>query len=44
MFLFGSIYKGGKRIYLGVFESMVAVVFQNVFHLEMHQNNIFFIF
>jgi hypothetical protein len=23
--------------------SVVAVVFQNVFYLEMHQNNIFFI-
>jgi hypothetical protein len=28
----------------GVFESMIIVVFQSVFHSEMHQNNIFFIF
>jgi hypothetical protein len=27
-----------------VFGSVVAVVFQNVFHSEMYQNNIFFIF
>jgi len=25
-------------------ESVVAVVFQSVFHLKMYQNNIFFIF
>jgi hypothetical protein len=25
-------------------ESVVAVTFQSVFYLEMHQNNIFFIF
>jgi len=28
----------------GVFRSMVVVAFQSVFHSEMHQNNIFFIF
>jgi hypothetical protein len=27
-----------------VFESMVAVAFQSVFHAEMHQNKVFFIF
>jgi hypothetical protein len=27
-----------------LFGSVVAVVFQNVFHAEMHQNNIFFYF
>jgi hypothetical protein len=27
-----------------VFGSAVAVAVQSVFHLEMHQNNIFFIF
>jgi len=27
-----------------VFENVVAVTFQSVFHQEMHQNNIFFIF
>jgi len=27
-----------------LFGSVVAVAFQNVFHAEMHQNNIFFIF
>jgi len=27
-----------------VFESLVVVAFQNAFYLEMHQNNIFFIF
>jgi len=27
-----------------VFGSVVMVVFQNVFHLKIHQNNIFFIF
>jgi hypothetical protein len=27
-----------------VFKSVVAVAFQSVFHLEIHQNNIFFIF
>jgi len=26
------------------FESVVAVIFQSVFYLEMYQNNIFFIF
>jgi hypothetical protein len=25
-------------------ESVVAVTFQSVFYLEMHQNNIFFLF
>jgi hypothetical protein len=29
---------------VSVFGSVVAVVFQNIFHLEMHQNNIFFYF
>jgi len=24
--------------------SVIAVVFQNVFYLEMHQNNIYFLF
>ena len=28
----------------GVFGIAVAVVFQNTFHAEIHQNNIFFIF
>jgi len=28
----------------GLFESVVAVVFQSVFHLEMYQNDFFFIF
>jgi hypothetical protein len=27
-----------------VFGSVVAVAFQSVFHLDMYQNNIFFIF
>jgi len=27
-----------------LFRSMVAVVFQNAFRVEMHQNNVFFIF
>ena len=27
-----------------MFESLVVVAFQNAFYLEMHQNNIFFIF
>jgi hypothetical protein len=27
-----------------VFESVVAIVFQKVFHSEMHQNNIYFLF
>jgi hypothetical protein len=27
-----------------VFESVVAVAFQSALHLEMYQNNIFFIF
>jgi hypothetical protein len=27
-----------------LFESVVAIVFQNVFHTEMHQNNFYFIF
>jgi hypothetical protein len=26
-----------------VFESVVAVAFQSVFHAEMHQNNVFFL-
>ena len=26
------------------FESVVAVIFQNIFYSEMYQNNIFFIF
>jgi hypothetical protein len=29
---------------LGLFGSVVAVIFQSVFHLEMYQNNIFFYF
>jgi len=29
---------------LNLFESVVAVAFQSVFHLEIYQNNIFFIF
>jgi len=28
----------------GVFESVVAVVFQSVFRSEMYQNNVFFLF
>jgi hypothetical protein len=28
----------------GLFGSVVAVAFQSVFHAEMHQNNIFFLF
>jgi len=28
----------------GLFESGVAVAFQNIFHSEMHQNDIFFYF
>jgi hypothetical protein len=28
----------------GIFENMVAVAFQNDFHTEMYQNNIFFYF
>jgi hypothetical protein len=32
-------------LYIGVFENMVAIAFQNDFHSEMHQNNIYiFIF
>jgi hypothetical protein len=27
-----------------LFRSVVDVIFQSIFHLEMHQNNIFFIF
>jgi hypothetical protein len=27
-----------------LFRSVVAVVFKSIFHAEMHQNNIFFIF
>jgi hypothetical protein len=27
-----------------MFESVVTVAFQNTFHTEMHQNNIFFYF
>jgi hypothetical protein len=29
---------------VSMFESVVAIVFQSIFHLEMHQNNIFFIY
>jgi hypothetical protein len=25
-----------------MFENMIAVTFQNVFHLKMHQNDVFF--
>jgi hypothetical protein len=28
----------------GIFENMVAVAFQNAFHTEMYQNNIFLFF
>jgi hypothetical protein len=28
----------------GIFENMVAVAFQNDFHTEMYQNNIFILF
>ena len=27
-----------------MFRSVIAVVFQSVFHVEMHKNNVFFIF
>jgi len=27
-----------------MFESVVAIAFQSVFHLKMNQNNVFFIF
>jgi hypothetical protein len=27
-----------------LFESVIAIIFLNVFHTEMHQNNIFLIF
>ena len=30
--------------YVRVFESVVAVAFQSVFHSEMHQNNVFLFF
>jgi hypothetical protein len=33
-----------QQLQTSVFESMVAIIFQSIFHLEMHQNNIFFIF
>jgi len=29
---------------MSLFESVVAVVFQSVFHSEMHQNEVFFYF
>jgi len=32
------------EIILEVFENIVAVIFQSVFHSEMHQNNIFLFF
>jgi hypothetical protein len=28
----------------GMFESVVTVAFQSAFHVELHQNDIFFIF
>jgi hypothetical protein len=31
-------------IFVVLFRSMVAVAFQNTFRVEMHQNNIFFLF
>jgi len=30
--------------YCGLFGSMTMIAFQNAFHLEVYQNNIFFIF
>jgi len=33
-----------KNIYKIFGENMVAVAFQSVFYLEMHQNNIYFLF
>jgi hypothetical protein len=29
---------------MGLFESVVAAAFQSTFHLQIYQNNIFFIF
>jgi len=32
------------EIEMSLFRSVVEIVFQSIFYLEMHQNNIFFIF
>jgi hypothetical protein len=34
----------GLGSFNGLFGSVVAVTFQSVFHSEMHQNDVFFIF
>jgi hypothetical protein len=31
-----------NQVFASVFGSVVAIVFQSVFHLKMHQNNFFF--
>jgi hypothetical protein len=36
-------WEGLEKIQM-LFESVVTVAFQNIFHLKIHQNNIFFIF
>jgi hypothetical protein len=36
-------WEGLEKIQM-LFESVAMVAFQNVFHLKIHQNNVFFIF
>jgi hypothetical protein len=36
--------KNGLPFFKGLLKSVIEIAFQNVFHLEMYQNNIFFNF
>jgi hypothetical protein len=35
--------KNGLSFFKGLLRSVIEIAFQNVFHLEMYQNNVFFI-
>jgi hypothetical protein len=39
-----SVYEFIFETEMGLFRSVVEIIFQSIFYLEMHQNNIFFIF
>jgi hypothetical protein len=39
-----SLYTSALTRDSGVFESVIVITFQNVFHSKIHQNNIFYFF
>jgi hypothetical protein len=39
-----AICQNTRYYYKGLLESVVVIIFQNVFHAEMHQNDVFLFF